>query len=130
MIEAMSEQETGNREQGSGISDQSASFPSADSLAAINPPTHSSNTEAGPDHNATQAAPPSPLVPSPSVPVPLVPSPLVPVPCIPSDGALPQLESAPLAYENSGFLNSADGRLIRIVSEYMEPLARFRREQI
>ena len=30
----------------------------------------------------------------------------------------------------SGFLNSADGRLIRIVSEYMEPLARFRREQI
>jgi uncharacterized protein (TIGR00730 family) len=27
-------------------------------------------------------------------------------------------------------LNSADGRLIRIVSEYMEPLARFRREQI
>ena len=28
------------------------------------------------------------------------------------------------------FLNSADGRLIRIVSEYLEPLARFRREQI
>jgi hypothetical protein len=42
----------------------------------------------------------------------------------------PPLESAPLAYENSGFLNSADGRLIRIVSEYIEPLARFRREQI
>ncbi len=40
------------------------------------------------------------------------------------------LERAPLAYENPGFLNSADGRLIRIVSEYMEPLARFRREQI
>jgi uncharacterized protein (TIGR00730 family) len=45
-------------------------------------------------------------------------------------GAPPPLESAPLAYENSGFLNSADGRLIRIVSEYIEPLARFRREQI
>jgi hypothetical protein len=41
-----------------------------------------------------------------------------------------QLERAELAYENSGFLNSADGRLIRIVSEYLEPLARFRREQI
>ncbi len=40
------------------------------------------------------------------------------------------LQAAPLAYENPGFLNSADGRLIRIVSEYLEPLARFRREQI
>jgi uncharacterized protein (TIGR00730 family) len=40
------------------------------------------------------------------------------------------LQSAPLAYENSAFLNSADGRLIRIVAEYMEPLSRFRREQI
>jgi uncharacterized protein (TIGR00730 family) len=49
---------------------------------------------------------------------------------IPGNGAPPPLERAPLAYENSGFLNSADGRLIRIVSEYMEPLARFRREQI
>jgi len=49
---------------------------------------------------------------------------------IPGNGALPPLERAPLAYENSGFLNSADGRLIRIVSEFLEPLARFRREQI
>ena len=40
------------------------------------------------------------------------------------------LETAPLAYENPGFLNGADGRLIRIVAEYLEPLARFRREQI
>ena len=39
-------------------------------------------------------------------------------------------ESSPLAYENPDFLNSADGRLIRIVSEYMEPLARFRRQKI
>jgi uncharacterized protein (TIGR00730 family) len=54
----------------------------------------------------------------------------VPAAVIPGNGAPPPLESAPLAYENSGFLNSADGRLIRIVSEYMEPLARFRREQI
>jgi len=49
---------------------------------------------------------------------------------IPGDGAPPPLEPAPLAYENTGFLNSADGRVIRIVSEYLEPLARFRREQI
>jgi uncharacterized protein (TIGR00730 family) len=37
---------------------------------------------------------------------------------------------APLAYENPDFLNSPDGRLLRIMSEYVEPLARFRREQI
>ncbi len=49
---------------------------------------------------------------------------------IPGNGAPPPLERAPLAYENPGFLNSADGRLIRIVSEFLEPLARFRREQI
>jgi uncharacterized protein (TIGR00730 family) len=49
---------------------------------------------------------------------------------IPGNGGPPQLDSAPLAYENSPFLNSADGRPIRIISEYLEPLARFRREQI
>jgi uncharacterized protein (TIGR00730 family) len=37
---------------------------------------------------------------------------------------------SPLAYENSKFLNSADGRILRILSEYQEPLARFRRERI
>jgi hypothetical protein len=54
----------------------------------------------------------------------------LPVAVIPGNGTPPPLETAPLAYENSNFLNSADGRLIRIVAEYMEPLARFRREQI
>jgi uncharacterized protein (TIGR00730 family) len=49
---------------------------------------------------------------------------------IPGDGAPPPLDRAPLAYENGNFLNSPDGRLIRIVSEYIEPLARFHREQI
>ena len=49
---------------------------------------------------------------------------------LPGDGAPPPLDRAPLAYENSAFLNSADGRLIRIVAEYCEPLARFRKEQI
>ena len=38
--------------------------------------------------------------------------------------------NAPLAYENPSFLNSPDGRILRIMSEYVEPLARFRREQI
>ena len=42
----------------------------------------------------------------------------------------PALAAAPLAYENPAFLNGPDGRLIRIVAEYMEPLARFRREHI
>jgi len=37
---------------------------------------------------------------------------------------------APLAYENPDFLNSPDGRVLRILSEYMEPLGRIRREQI
>src|SRR3989454_3037931 len=37
---------------------------------------------------------------------------------------------APLAYENPQFLNSPDGRILRMMSEYVEPLARFRREQI
>jgi hypothetical protein len=40
------------------------------------------------------------------------------------------LEKAPLAYENPAFVNGADGRLIRVMAEYLEPLARFRREKI
>ncbi|MGA3162247.1 MAG: TIGR00730 family Rossman fold protein [Terracidiphilus sp.] len=54
----------------------------------------------------------------------------VPAAVIPGNGAPPPLAAAPLAYENLSFLNSADGRLIRIVSEFMEPLARIRREKI
>src|SRR5438309_8577489 len=42
----------------------------------------------------------------------------------------PVLAKAPLAYENPQFLNSPDGRGLRILSEYQEPLARFRRERI
>jgi uncharacterized protein (TIGR00730 family) len=41
-----------------------------------------------------------------------------------------KIKPAPLAYENEPFLNSPDGRILRIMSEYVEPLARFRREQI
>jgi len=40
------------------------------------------------------------------------------------------LESAPVAYQNEPFLSSPDGRVLRILAEYQEPLARFRREQI
>lgn len=42
----------------------------------------------------------------------------------------PKSFRAPLAYENKTFLNSPDGRILRILSEYIEPLARFRREKI
>jgi uncharacterized protein (TIGR00730 family) len=41
-----------------------------------------------------------------------------------------KLKSAPLAYQNEPFLNSPDGRILRLLSEYSEPLSRFRREQI
>lgn len=41
-----------------------------------------------------------------------------------------QLDQAPLAYENNDFLNSPDGRMLRIIAEYQEPMARFRRERI
>ena len=41
-----------------------------------------------------------------------------------------KLNPAPLAYRNEPFLNSPDGRILRILAEYQEPLARFRREQI
>src|SRR5271168_2493345 len=40
------------------------------------------------------------------------------------------IKRAPLAYENENFVNSPDGRGLRIMSEYVEPLSRFRREQI
>src|SRR5208283_5619368 len=41
-----------------------------------------------------------------------------------------KLKPAPLAYRNEPFLNSPDGRILRLLSEYSEPLSRFRREQI
>lgn len=43
---------------------------------------------------------------------------------------LTPLETAPLAYENPEFLNSPDGRMLRIMAEYSEPMTRFRRERI
>src|SRR6266481_907885 len=46
------------------------------------------------------------------------------------DEGQPELLPAPMAYLNPEFLNSPDGRLLRILSEYQEPLSRFRREKI
>src|SRR5580698_10795321 len=40
------------------------------------------------------------------------------------------LEQVALAYENTDFLSSPDGRMLRILAEYQEPMARFRRERI
>ena len=42
----------------------------------------------------------------------------------------PDITRAPLAYENRKFLNGPEGRILRILAEYSEPLARFRRERI
>ncbi|MFY9790287.1 MAG: TIGR00730 family Rossman fold protein [Candidatus Sulfotelmatobacter sp.] len=41
-----------------------------------------------------------------------------------------KLKPASLAYQNEPFLSSPDGRILRILAEYQEPLSRFRREQI
>jgi uncharacterized protein (TIGR00730 family) len=35
-----------------------------------------------------------------------------------------------LSYEDPGFINSPDGRMLRIMAEYVKPLAHFRRERI
>jgi uncharacterized protein (TIGR00730 family) len=43
---------------------------------------------------------------------------------------LTPLDNARLAYENKDFLDSPDGRMLRIMAEYSEPLARVRRERI
>src|SRR5271170_2891542 len=48
----------------------------------------------------------------------------------PSAPPLAPLSKAPLAYENPAFLNSPDGRIMRILAEYSEPLGHFRRERI
>jgi hypothetical protein len=42
----------------------------------------------------------------------------------------PPEPAPPLAYLNPEFLNSPDGRILRIIAEYAQPLARFRREKI
>jgi hypothetical protein len=38
--------------------------------------------------------------------------------------------SPPKAYSNEAFLNSRDGRALRILAEYLEPKSRFDRENV
>src|SRR5450759_1532987 len=42
----------------------------------------------------------------------------------------PHSERRPVAYLNDKFLNSPDARALRILSEFLEPLAHFRREKV
>ena len=42
----------------------------------------------------------------------------------------PHSDRRPVAYLNEKFLNSPDARAIRILSEFLEPLAHFRREKV
>ena len=49
---------------------------------------------------------------------------------MPDTSAPTPLTSAALAYHNDEFLDSPDGRIVRILAEYQEPLVRFRRERI
>ena len=46
------------------------------------------------------------------------------------DSKAQELQCAPLAYLNADYLSSPDGRILRILAEYSEPLSRFRREKI
>jgi uncharacterized protein (TIGR00730 family) len=43
---------------------------------------------------------------------------------------IPTDRRRPVAYKNEVFLNSPDARILRILSEYLEPLGHFRREHI
>ena len=40
------------------------------------------------------------------------------------------MENQPLAYDNSEFLESEEARPLRILAEYLEPLRRFREQNI
>ena len=57
-------------------------------------------------------------------------SPAINVDDLDSDCGPEPLPQAPLAYRNPEFLDSPDARLLRIMAEYSEPMARFRRERI
>jgi uncharacterized protein (TIGR00730 family) len=49
---------------------------------------------------------------------------------MPEEAMPDPLPRAPLAFQDQAFLDSADGRIFRILAEYQEPLVRFRRERI
>src|SRR3954468_7227230 len=43
---------------------------------------------------------------------------------------VPEPFRSPLAYENPAFTSGPEGRSLRILAEYWEPLARFRKERL
>jgi uncharacterized protein (TIGR00730 family) len=47
-----------------------------------------------------------------------------------TDPTAPHSDRRPVAYLNDKFLNSPDARALRILSEFLEPLAHFRREKV
>ncbi len=47
-----------------------------------------------------------------------------------SNPSPPNLDRRPVAYLNTEFLNSPDARALRMLAEFLEPLAHFRREKI
>lgn len=47
-----------------------------------------------------------------------------------SNPTAPHSERRPVAYLNEKFLNSPDARAMRILSEFLEPMAHFRREKV
>ncbi len=47
-----------------------------------------------------------------------------------SNPNLPHSDRRPVAYLNDKFLNSPDARALRILAEFLEPLAHFRREKV
>ena len=47
-----------------------------------------------------------------------------------SSASPPPAGRAPLAYRDAEFLDSDDGRPIRILSEYLQPLRAFRRQRV
>src|SRR6478672_281300 len=47
-----------------------------------------------------------------------------------SNPTAPHSDRRPVAYLNEKFLNSPDARAIRILSEFLEPMAHFRRERV
>jgi uncharacterized protein (TIGR00730 family) len=48
----------------------------------------------------------------------------------PNEQSKAKVARAPLAYRNEEFLKSPDSRVLRIISEYLEPLSHFRRQRI
>ncbi len=47
-----------------------------------------------------------------------------------SEPEIPVRRCPPKAYQNPGFLKSADGRLVRVLSEYLEPASRLRWQRV